>query len=52
MIIWTCQPSLTPSLSSHKLHRGIQVRGMEQDLTWDHAAQKYEDVLLQAKYQW
>ncbi|RMZ54398.1 hypothetical protein APUTEX25_001974 [Auxenochlorella protothecoides] len=31
---------------------GIQRRGMEQDLTWDHAAAQYEDVLLQAKYQW
>jgi starch synthase len=27
-------------------------RGMEQDLSWDKAAQQYEDVLLAAKYQW
>ncbi|XP_062233237.1 soluble starch synthase 2-3, chloroplastic/amyloplastic-like [Phragmites australis] len=32
--------------------RGIQARGMSQDLSWDHAAQLYEDVLVKAKYQW
>ncbi|KAL9157742.1 hypothetical protein ABFS82_08G023900 [Erythranthe guttata] len=31
---------------------GIQRRGMEQDLSWDNAAQNYEEVLLAAKYQW
>ncbi|KAJ8646998.1 hypothetical protein MRB53_000021 [Persea americana] len=31
---------------------GIQRRGMVQDLSWDHAAQNYEEVLLAAKYQW
>lgn len=31
---------------------GIQRRGMAQDLSWDKAAQQYEDVLIEAKYQW
>ena len=32
--------------------RRLQVRGMSQDLSWDHAAQQYEEVLLAAKYTW
>jgi len=32
--------------------RGIQLRGMEQDLTWDNAAAQYEEVFVAAKYQW
>ncbi|CAN6208163.1 unnamed protein product [Urochloa humidicola] len=32
--------------------RGIQERGMAQDLSWDHAAELYEEVLVKAKYQW
>lgn len=31
---------------------GIQRRGMMRDLSWDNAAQSYEEVLLTAKYQW
>ncbi|KAL1211332.1 Starch synthase 2, chloroplastic/amyloplastic [Cardamine amara subsp. amara] len=31
---------------------GIQRRGMKQDLSWDNAAEKYEEVLVAAKYQW
>ncbi|CAK9162917.1 unnamed protein product [Ilex paraguariensis] len=31
---------------------GIHRRGMMQDLSWDNAAQKYEEVLVAAKYQW
>ncbi|PRQ53601.1 putative starch synthase [Rosa chinensis] len=31
---------------------GIQRRGMMQDLSWDNAAQKYEEVVVAAKYQW
>lgn len=32
--------------------KGIQHRGMSQDLSWDHAALQYEEVLLAAKYTW
>lgn len=31
---------------------GLQMRGMQQDLSWDNAANKYEEVLVTAKYQW
>ncbi|KAK9785434.1 hypothetical protein WJX73_005586, partial [Symbiochloris irregularis] len=30
----------------------IQSRGMQQDLSWDNAAQQYEEVLVAGKYQW
>ena len=32
--------------------RGVQLRGMQQDLSWDKAAEQYEQVLVDAKYQW
>lgn len=35
-----------------KSWEGIQRRGMMQDLSWDHAAENYEEVLVAAKYQW
>ncbi|KAG5095930.1 hypothetical protein JHK84_051518 [Glycine max] len=35
-----------------KSREGLQRRGMTQDLSWDNAAQQYEEVLLAAKYQW
>uniref|UniRef100_A0A5B7ASJ6 starch synthase n=2 Tax=Davidia involucrata TaxID=16924 RepID=A0A5B7ASJ6_DAVIN len=35
-----------------KSWEGIQRRGMLQDLSWDIAAQNYEEVLVAAKYQW
>ncbi|KAL6960778.1 Sucrose synthase [Sarracenia purpurea var. burkii] len=35
-----------------KSWEGIQRRGMTQDLSWDRAAEKYEEVLVAAKYQW
>ncbi|XP_022861081.1 granule-bound starch synthase 2, chloroplastic/amyloplastic isoform X2 [Olea europaea var. sylvestris] len=35
-----------------KSWEGLQRRGMTQDLSWDNAAQKYEEVLIAAKFQW
>lgn len=35
-----------------KSWEGLQRRGMTQDLSWDHASEKYEEVLVAAKYQW
>ncbi|KAL2523092.1 Starch synthase 2 [Forsythia ovata] len=35
-----------------KSWEGLQRRGMTQDLSWDNAAQNYEEVLIAAKYQW
>ncbi|CAA7401932.1 unnamed protein product [Spirodela intermedia] len=35
-----------------KSWEGLQRRGMTQDLSWDHAAQLYEQVLVAAKFQW
>lgn len=32
--------------------KGLQRRGMTRDLSWDKAAQSYEEVLVAAKYQW
>jgi glycogen synthase len=32
--------------------RGLMERGMNQDLSWDNAAQRYEEVLVEAKFQW
>jgi starch synthase len=30
----------------------MRLRGMQQDLSWDHAASQYEEVLVAAKFQW
>ena len=32
--------------------RQLQLNGMNQDLSWDNAAKLYEDVMVEAKYQW
>ena len=48
--------ALEDAIYTYREHRdsfkGLQVRGMAQDLSWEHAASQYEDVLVQAKYQW
>ncbi|GMN42229.1 hypothetical protein TIFTF001_011450 [Ficus carica] len=35
-----------------KSWEGLQRRGMMRDLSWDKAAENYEEVLVAAKYQW
>lgn len=47
--LWNC---LLTYRQYKKSWEGLQRRGMTQDLSWDHAAAKYEDVLVAAKYQW
>ncbi|PSC74906.1 granule-bound starch synthase chloroplastic amyloplastic isoform X1 [Micractinium conductrix] len=48
--------SLGDALLTYRQHRdsftALQLRGMQQDLSWEHAAENYEDVLVQAKFQW
>lgn len=48
--------SLGYALSTYRDHRKsfreLQARGMAQDLSWDHAAALYEEVLVEAKFQW
>ncbi|KAF8378453.1 hypothetical protein HHK36_029793 [Tetracentron sinense] len=47
--LWNCLLTYREYKSSWE---GIQRRGMKQDLSWDNAAQNYEEVLVAAKYQW
>ena len=30
----------------------VALRGMQQDLSWDNAAQRYEEMIVAAKFQW
>ena len=50
------QRAIGDALYTYRDHResfhGLQVRGMEQDLSWQHAAELYEGILKEAKYQW
>ncbi|KAJ8491284.1 hypothetical protein OPV22_013005 [Ensete ventricosum] len=43
-------------LNTYRSHKeswkGVQTRGMAQDLSWDNAAKHYEDVLVAANFQW
>lgn len=61
---WTFEPAGSDQLNEalgNAIHtyeqfpesfRGIQLRGMTQDLSWDHAADLYEEALIDAKYSW
>lgn len=44
------------ALFTYRQHRdsfeALALRGMAQDLSWDNAAQQYEDIMVAAKYQW
>jgi len=50
------QRAMGDALYTYREHResfrGLQTRGIEQDLSWQHAAELYEEVLVEAKYQW
>lgn len=47
--LWNCLLTYREYKNSWE---GLQRRGMTQDLSWDKAAQNYEEVLVAAKYQW
>lgn len=47
--LWNCLLTYRDYQTSWE---GIQKRGMMQDLSWDNAAEQYEEVLVAAKYQW
>ena len=48
--------SIGASLVTFRQHRQsfseLGKRGMMQDLSWDHAAAQYEEVMVSAKFQW
>lgn len=47
-----CANALETYRKYHDSFVALQRRGMAQDLSWDHAAEIYEEVLVAAKYQW
>ena len=48
-----CKPLAVGTYREHReSFRGIQARGMAQDLSWDVAADRYEQKLIEAKYSW
>lgn len=50
------QQAMSYALDTYRNHKeafyGIQERGMKQDLSWQHAADQYEQVLIEAKHVW
>mmetsp|Transcript_30845 Transcript_30845/g.87216 ORF Transcript_30845/g.87216 Transcript_30845/m.87216 type:complete len:93 (-) Transcript_30845:233-511(-) len=48
--------AINNALVTYKNHkqsfRAIQKRGMELDLSWQNAAGQYEEVMVEAKFQW
>jgi len=50
------QRALGDALYTYREHRGsfegLQERGMACDLSWEKAAAEYEQILIEAKYQW
>lgn len=32
--------------------KGLMLRGMEKDFSWENVAERYEEVLVAAKHQW
>jgi starch synthase len=55
-IMITCRDAMGNAIYTFRQFResftGVQLRGMQQDLSWDKAAEQYEQVLIDAKYQW
>jgi starch synthase len=47
-----CGNALYTFREHRKDFQEIARRGAEQDLSWDKAAEQYEDVLVGAKFQW
>ena len=53
---WVRRDAIGNALYTYRQFResfmGVQLRGMQQNLSWDKAAEQYEQVLVDAKYQW
>ena len=56
MDLLLCRDAIGNALYTFRQFResfmGVQLRGMQQNLSWDKAAEQYEQVLVDAKYQW
>eukprot|EP00193_Tetraselmis_chui_P002039 CAMPEP_0177760274 /NCGR_PEP_ID=MMETSP0491_2-20121128/5181_1 /TAXON_ID=63592 /ORGANISM="Tetraselmis chuii, Strain PLY429" /LENGTH=795 /DNA_ID=CAMNT_0019276165 /DNA_START=278 /DNA_END=2665 /DNA_ORIENTATION=- len=47
-----CNNALVTFKNHRESFRALQERGMEKDMSWEHAAEQYEEVMVAAKYQW
>ena len=56
VLILACRDAVGNAVYTYRDHHAsfeaLAKRGMSQDLSWDNAAEQYEEALLAAKYQW